>query len=120
MPSCPFPAAATMPVFVHEFFCSGAFDGDLSDSSLAREGLAMLSAVVADFSQAGDCRVVTTLDRRLRRLPAVARLEDQARVVWAESPPQERRLFTELAQAADATLAIAAGNSTACSPNADG
>ena len=37
-----------MPVFVHEFFSSGAFDGDLSDSSLAREGLAMLAAVVAD------------------------------------------------------------------------
>jgi predicted ATP-grasp superfamily ATP-dependent carboligase len=102
-----------MPVFVHEFFCSGAFDGDLSDSWLAREGLAMLAAVVADFSNIpGDApqsrdSVVTTLDRRLRGWPAVARLEEQARVLWAESHEQERGLFSELARAAQATLVIA-------------
>jgi predicted ATP-grasp superfamily ATP-dependent carboligase len=102
-----------MPVFVHEFFCSGAFDGDLSDSSLAREGLAMLAAVAADFSQIpgdgsrGRDSVVTTLDQRLRGLPAVTRLEEQTRVLWAESPEHERRLFSELARAARATLVIA-------------
>src|ERR1700677_2616230 len=108
--TCPFPAAATMPVFVHEFFCSGAFDGDLSDSSLAREGLAMLAAVVAAFcTLPGDAprsrdSVVTTLDRRLRGWPAVARLGEQARVLWAESHEQERCLFSELVRAAQATL----------------
>jgi len=111
--TCPFPAAATMPVFVHEFFCSGAFDGDLGDSSLAQEGLAMLAAVVADFSQIpgdgsrGRDSVVTTLDRRLRGLPAVSRLEEQARVHWAASPDHERCLFSELVRAAQATLVIA-------------
>jgi tyramine---L-glutamate ligase len=102
-----------MPVFVHEFFCSGAFDGDLSDSSLAREGLAMLAAVVADFSQVagetacGRDSVVTTLDRRLRGCPAVARLEERAHVFWVESPDRERCLFSELARAAHGTLVIA-------------
>src|SRR5580704_9466810 len=97
-----------MPVFVHEFFCSGAFDGDLGDSSLAREGLAMLAAVVDDFSRAGDVTgVVTTLDRRLRGSPAAARIGQQAQVTWVESTGEERRLFQEFAAACRATLVIA-------------
>src|SRR5580704_5462029 len=97
-----------MPVFVHEFFCSGAFDGDLGDSSLAREGLAMLAAVVDDFSQVGDdTTVVTTLDRRLRRSPTAARIAEQAQVTWVESPTEERSLFQEFAAASQATLVIA-------------
>ncbi len=73
----------------------------------------MLTAVVADFSQIPDDApsrrdsVVTTIDRRLRELPAVAHLEEQARVVWVESPEHERCLFSELARAAQATLVIA-------------
>ncbi|HEV8070350.1 MAG TPA: ATP-grasp domain-containing protein [Planctomycetaceae bacterium] len=97
-----------MPVFVHEFFCSGAFDGDLGDSSLAREGLAMLAAVVDDFSQVGDdTSVVTTLDRRLRGSPIAARIAEQAQVTWVESPTEERSLFQEFAAASQATLVIA-------------
>jgi predicted ATP-grasp superfamily ATP-dependent carboligase len=97
-----------MPVFVHEFFCSGAFDGDLGDSSLAREGLAMLAAVVDDFSQVGnDTTVVTTLARRLRRSPTAARIAEQAQVTWVESPTEEQRLFQEFAAACRATLVIA-------------
>ncbi len=67
----------------------------------------MLSAIVADFAQVGDRRVVTTLDPRLREVPAVARLRESARIMWAESPEHERCLFVELARDADATLVIA-------------
>ncbi|HEV3302665.1 MAG TPA: ATP-grasp domain-containing protein [Planctomycetaceae bacterium] len=97
-----------MSVFVHEFFCSGASDGDLGDSSLAREGLAMLAAVVDDFSKAGDdATVLITLDRRLRGSPAAARIGQQAQVTWVESTTEERRLFQEFAAACRATLVIA-------------
>jgi predicted ATP-grasp superfamily ATP-dependent carboligase len=97
-----------MPVFVHEFFCSGAFDGDLGDSSLAREGLAMLAVVVDDFSHVGDdTTVVTTLDRRLRRSPTARRIAEQAQVTWVESTAEEQRLFQEFAAACRATLVIA-------------
>ena len=96
-----------MPVFVHEFFCSGAFEGDLADRSLAREGLAMLAAVVEDFSNAGDGQVVTTLDRRLRASLAAARIGEQSAVIWVDSPAEERRLFADLARASTATLVIA-------------
>jgi hypothetical protein len=97
-----------MPVFVHEFFCSGAFEGDLGESSLACEGLAMLSAVVDDFSQAGDdTSVVTTLDRRLRGSRLAASIAEQAQVTWVESTAEERRLFQEFAAACQATLVIA-------------
>jgi hypothetical protein len=97
-----------MPVFVHEFFCSGAFEGDLGDSSLACEGLAMLAAVADDFSQAGDdTSVVTTLDRRLRGSRLVASITERAQVTWVESTAEERRLFPEFAAASQATLVIA-------------
>jgi tyramine---L-glutamate ligase len=98
-----------MPVFVHEFCCSGAFEGDLGDSSLVREGLAMLAAVIEDLSccQAGNNRVVTTLDARLRGSPSAARLAECAQVAWAASPAEERDLFRGLAGAAQATLVIA-------------
>jgi predicted ATP-grasp superfamily ATP-dependent carboligase len=95
------------PVFIHEFFSSGAFEGDLSKSSLAREGLAMLSALVDDFSRAGDRPVVSTLDGRLHDSPAAARVAERARVTWVNSASDERRLFHELAGAPAATLVIA-------------
>jgi predicted ATP-grasp superfamily ATP-dependent carboligase len=95
------------PVFIHEFFSSGAFEGDLSGSSLAREGLAMLSALVEDFSQAGDRRVVSTLDERLHDSPAAVQIAERTRVTWVDSASEERRLFHELAGAPAATLVIA-------------
>ena len=39
-----------MGLFVHEFFSSGAYPGELRQSSLAREGLAMLGAILEDFA----------------------------------------------------------------------
>jgi predicted ATP-grasp superfamily ATP-dependent carboligase len=98
-----------MPVFVHEFCCSGAFEGDLGGSSLVREGLAMLTAVVEDLSRcpAEDSRVVTTLDARLRGSPRTTRLTDHAKVAWAGSAPEERNLFRELAGVSHATFVIA-------------
>jgi tyramine---L-glutamate ligase len=110
-----------MSVFIQEYFCSGAFDGDLSGTSLAREGLAMLAAVVEDFSscdsltktrdlkRSRDAKsaVLTTLDRRLRDSPRAARICELAEVVWVESPFAERKVFEQLAGRAEATLAIA-------------
>jgi tyramine---L-glutamate ligase len=98
-----------MPVFVHEFFCSGAFDGDLGASSLAREGLAMLAALVEDFSRCDqiDGGVVTTLGARLRGVPRAARIAERAQVSWVESPAQERSLFLRLASRSQGTLVIA-------------
>jgi len=77
-----------MLVFVHEFCCSGALPGDLCGNSLAREGLAMLTAIVEDFSRCEDSpvRVATTLDSRLRDSPSAARIAEQAQVDWADSP----------------------------------
>ncbi len=108
--TCPLPAAATMLVFVHEFCCSGAFPGPLSDSSLAREGLAMLAAIVEDLSSCEKwkpTRVVTTLDVRLRRSSTAEQIADHAEVIWAESPAEELSLFQDLASTSQATLVIA-------------
>ncbi len=96
-----------MPVFVHEFFCSGAFEGDLAGSSLAREGLTMLAAAVEDFCRTGDRRVVTTLDQRLRDSTAAAKIAEQAQVAWIESPADENRRFHDLAATSAVTLVIA-------------
>ncbi len=98
-----------MPVFVHEFFCSGGFDGDLRDSSLAREGLAMLAAVVEDFARCEDCsvRVATTLDARLRGAPIAAPSLNELKSPGSNRPPQSDVCSSELAGAAEATLVIA-------------
>ncbi|HET6329058.1 MAG TPA: ATP-grasp domain-containing protein, partial [Planctomycetaceae bacterium] len=83
--------------------------GPLSDSSLAREGLAMLAAIVEDLSRCeqGPTRVVTTLDVRLRRSSTAKQIADHAQVIWAESPAEELSLFQDLASTSQATLVIA-------------
>lgn len=96
-----------MSVFVHEFFCSGGFDRDLADTSLAREGLAMLRAVIEDFARCTGDRVHTTLDRRLLEQATLLRFEQFADVDWISTPARERDAFQRRTAESDATFVIA-------------
>lgn len=96
-----------MAVFVHEFFCSGAYGGELTDNSLAREGLAMLRAAMEDFARCTGERAVTTLDRRLLSVARQPPFTDFAEVFCAQSPGHERQLFHKLAVESEATFVIA-------------
>lgn len=115
-------AAATMALFVHEYFSSGAYEGDLRQTSLAREGLLMLGAVLEDFADCTADRVVTTLDRRLAALAPARCLVTWSGlrrpdihwfdihrfdIQWADSPGHEALLFQKLAAEAKATFVIA-------------
>ncbi len=96
-----------MRLFIHEFFCSGAHAGELAANSLAREGLAMLRAVLEDFAQLPDVDSATTLDRRLRHCALASPLAEFADILWAENATHERSLFQKLAAHSDATFVIA-------------
>jgi predicted ATP-grasp superfamily ATP-dependent carboligase len=96
-----------MGLFVHEFFSSGAYPGDLGQSSLAREGLAMLGAVLEDFAGCIARRPAMTLDRRLTADARKAGLSDWAEIHWAESPQHESILFEKFAAETEATFVIA-------------
>jgi len=96
-----------MDLFVHEYFSSGAYAGDLRESSLAPEGLAMLAAILQDFATCSVGRVVTTLDRRLTGDAHGTGVGSWADVHWAESPENERALFQTLAAQCAGTFVIA-------------
>ena len=96
-----------MGLFVHEFFSSGAAPDVPAESSLAREGLAMLGAVLADFAACDVGRPATTLDCRLRNESLEKRFARWADIRWAESADHERILFKALAKNAAATFVIA-------------
>ena len=94
-------------LFVHEYFSSGAYAGELRDSALAPEGLAMLAGLLEDFAACCVGRVVTTLDRRLIADAHERHLATWAEIHWADSPAHERALFQKLAAECDATFVIA-------------
>jgi predicted ATP-grasp superfamily ATP-dependent carboligase len=94
-------------VFVHEYFSSGAYAGELRASALAPEGLAMLAALLEDFAACGVGRVVTTLDRRLMADAHERRLATWADINWADSPVHERGLFQALAAQCETAFVIA-------------
>ena len=96
-----------MGLFVHEFFSSGAAPDVPAESSLAREGLAMLGAVLADFAACDVGRPATTLDCRLRNESLEKLFARWADIRWAESADHERILFKALAKNAAATFVIA-------------
>jgi len=96
-----------MGLFVHEFFCSGAHPGELRQSSLAREGLAMLRAILEDFAGCCARRATTTLDHRLIEDVRNTGIADWAEIHWAESAQRERLLFQKLAAESEATFVIA-------------
>jgi tyramine---L-glutamate ligase len=95
-----------MRLFVHEFFCSGAFTGPLCSNPTAREGLAMLRAIVEDFARATGSPVAITLDRRLSGPEIEAAFSERATIHWAASPHEEWMLFQKLTGDADAVFAI--------------
>jgi len=53
-----------MRIFVHEFVTGGGFSGRSVPASLAREGLAMRTALLADLAAIGRHEIVTTTDVR--------------------------------------------------------
>lgn len=96
-----------MDLFVHEYFSSGAYGGELRANSLAPEGLAMLAAVLEDFAACSTGRVFTTVDQRLAADARDLRLDSWADIHWTQSPDQESVLFRKLAAQCDATFVIA-------------
>jgi tyramine---L-glutamate ligase len=96
-----------MGLFVHEYFSSGAFPGELRHSSLAPEGLAMLAALLEDFAGCSIGRIATSLDRRLAADAHEMSLAAWADIHWAESAEHESVLFSKLAAEAEATFVIA-------------
>jgi hypothetical protein len=89
-----------MQVFVFEYISGGGMAGRPLPHSLAREGWAMLTSVLADLARIRDVAVTTILDRRLRarELPAA--------VAWVDEAT-EPLAFCQRAAAADWTLVIA-------------
>ena len=65
-----------MRILVHEFTTGGGLAGRDVPASLAREGQAMLAALVQDLAAIGRHRIVTTVDTRFRlALPASVEVE---------------------------------------------
>ena len=91
-----------MRVFVSEFVCGGAWPQKQLETSLAREGRAMLAALTEDIAQVPGWEVVTTWDARLGDCP----LRDcEARIV--DSASDELSLFRELIRDSDVVWIIA-------------
>jgi len=92
-------------VFVYEFVTGGGWwsqgNTEPPPPSLAREGAAMLHAVLADFTQLSNATVVTMRDARL---PVFSRPGEQVAVGNASA---ERQAVQELASMADWSLIIA-------------
>ena len=90
-----------MRVFIWEYLCGGASLAERLDGSLAREGRAMLLALVEDFLQIDGCQVATTWDARLGDFPIldvdVTAIEQQ----------DESRVFAEQVRRCDAALVVA-------------
>jgi len=72
-----------MRILVHEFASGGGFAGRPVPRSLAREGRAMLTALVADLSALRCHDIVTTADRRSRRFEDLLGSVD---AVWLIAP----------------------------------
>lgn len=91
-----------MRLFVSEYVCGGAWADGALTGSLAAEGRAMLTAIVADAARIPRMEVVTTWDARLG-LPPWRDVD----VVVVTSPDEERQSFRRLAAECDATFVIA-------------
>ena len=91
-----------MRVFVSEFVCGGGWPGVSIETSLAREGQAMLAALIADIAKIPGCEVVTTWDTRLGACP----LRD-CDVRLASSMTDKMTQFRELIRDSDAVWVIA-------------
>jgi len=91
-----------MQIFVSEYVCGGAWPGEQLNSSLAREGQAMLTALVEDLSEIPGARVVTTWDARLGECPL------QRCDVWVmRSRVQEKATYEKLVHTSEVVWIVA-------------
>ncbi len=91
-----------MQIFVSEYVCGGAWPGEQLETSLAREGRAMLTALVEDLSRIPGVRVVTTWDSRLGECPL-----ENCDVRLVHSPLNKPFAFAEQVEQSDAVWIIA-------------
>lgn len=91
-----------MRTFVSEFVCGGGWPGASLETSLAREGRAMLAALVEDIAEIPGQQVVTTWDTRLGSCPL-----RNCDVRLVDSPVDELSQFRELVRDSDAVWVIA-------------
>ncbi|WP_437186860.1 ATP-grasp domain-containing protein [Planctomicrobium sp. SH668] len=92
-------------VFVSEYLCSGACSNEELPESLAREGRAMLEAIVNDFIACPHTIVSTTWDARLT-LPSFD-FPDRVRLRVVASASEESLAFDQIAADADFAYLIA-------------
>ena len=90
-----------MRILVHEFASGGGLAGRDVPMSLAREGSAMLAALIADLAAIGQHQLITTADSRfpLKAPPGVE--------VVTLSPSSSNRVFDQLIASVDAVWLIA-------------
>jgi tyramine---L-glutamate ligase len=89
-----------MRILVHEFVSGGGLAGGCVPRSLAREGAAMLTAVVEDLAALGRHQIVTTCDPRF---PLAARGVEVVPLL----PGRSRTLLDALIASADAVWLVA-------------
>jgi predicted ATP-grasp superfamily ATP-dependent carboligase len=96
-----------MRIFVHEFVTGGGFSGRAVPASLAREGLAMRTALIADLAAIGTHDIVSSTDVRFAKAsppgvevvtfgagatPTFDELLASADAVWLVAPETDRCL----------------------------
>ena len=91
-----------MRIFISELVCGGAWPEPKLNGSLAREGAAMLLALLDDAARFPGWSISTTWDHRLGDCPLP---HVDCRVV--SSPREEAAAFDELSRTADGTYVIA-------------
>ena len=96
-----------LKVFVSEFICGGAWPEPEIETSLAREGSAMLKAAVEDFARIENCQVFTTCDVRLGQHSLISNAHKNLHISTCESSSHELQLFRRFAKECDATFVIA-------------
>lgn len=91
-----------MRLFVSEYVCSGAWPDAALPESLAREGRAMLLALLQDAAQLPGLEVQTTWDHRLGPFPVAG-----VSALTVNGPVEEQSAFDRLAGECAATYVIA-------------
>jgi tyramine---L-glutamate ligase len=89
-----------MRILVHEYASGGGFAGRDAPASLVREGLAMLTALVADLAAIPGHQIVTTIDPRFT-------LDRPAGVEVVPLPPRGAAVVATLTRSADAVWLVA-------------
>lgn len=105
------PPSKPRRILVSEYVAGGAWPDGIPEGSLAREGAAMLHAVVEDLSTLTGVEVHTTWDGRLGPPPwqptSHSGSATALTVTVVDGPAEEWQQFAELARQCDAVLVIA-------------